>query len=164
MVNMDIFKLDFNRIHLLEEFKTAGMRHIFIHLCTAIGAWGGYPTPPLWWQDFVNSHELVKWFLLAVLIFQGGDEQEFQMAIEFTILFYLAYHFSNKLYAKIGPKVTKARKALQTRHLFKKVKKDKPLFSAKDKNVNEIVKKEVAKKVKKEIKKEVKKQVANKKK
>ena len=98
--NMDIFKIDFKKIHLFDEFKTEGWRHIFIHLCTAIGAWGGYPTPPVWWEDLVNSHELVKWFLLAVLIFQGGDEQELQMALEFTALFYLAYHFSNKLYSK----------------------------------------------------------------
>ena len=115
----------------------------------------------------------IDYFLLLSYEFTCGINYYFRLIHGlFTILFYLAYHFSNKLYAKIGPKVTKARKALQTRHLFKKVKKDKPLFSAKDKNVNEIVKKEVAKKVKKEvakkvkkeIKKEVKKQVANKKK
>jgi len=94
----DPFKLDFTKIHILEDLKSSGLKHIFIHLCTAIGAWGGYPDPPAWWADLVNSHELVKWFLLVVLIFQGGDKQELQMALEFTVLFYLVYHFTNHFY------------------------------------------------------------------
>ena len=125
-MSMDIFRFDLSKSHLFEEFKTLGWRHIFIHFCTAIGAWGGFPEPPLWWEKFVNSHELVKWFLLSILIFQGGDEQELQMALEFTLLFYLLYHASNHIYKFFIPcnkkskekstRSTKSKPRLQTRH------------------------------------------------
>ena len=100
---MDIFHFDFTKSYLVSEFKTLGWRPMIIHFCTAIGAWGGFPDPPLWWSDLVNSSEWIKWLLLSVLIFQGGDEQEYQMALEFTLILYLLYQASNHIYKFFKP-------------------------------------------------------------
>lgn len=120
-IDLDPFKIDFSKIIFLQDINTKGLKHFLIHLCTAIGAWGGYPSPPVWWSDLVNSHEIVKWFLLTVLIFQGGDDQNLQMAIEFTVMFYVLYKFSNHFYKMVKPQVKNiTKKVIQTRHSFTK--------------------------------------------
>lgn len=101
---MDIYKIDPTKSAFLDGFRTAGWRHPIMHLMTAIGAWGGFPDPPAWWDDLIAVHPLMKWFMLAILCFQGGDEQDFQMALEFTVLLYIGYHGGNHLYKMVKGK------------------------------------------------------------
>ena len=68
------------------EMPTPGL---ILNLCTAIGAWGGFPDPPPFFTAAVNKFPLLKWVLLTVLIYQGGGEQDFQLAVEITVAIYI---------------------------------------------------------------------------
>jgi hypothetical protein len=35
---------------------------------------------------------MLKWVLLSVLIYQGGGEQDYQLAVELTVLIYFVYN------------------------------------------------------------------------
>ncbi len=94
---------------LLGGYVEVGIKNVIMHTMTAIGAWGGFPDPPAWWNDMMKLHPMMKWVMLGVLCFQGGDEQDFQMAIEYTILLYFAYHASNHAY-KAWKKSKKSKK------------------------------------------------------
>lgn len=96
----DTFKLFRIRGHsaLLEGLGSDGIKNIIMHTMTAIGAWGGFPDPPIWWNDFMKLSPIMPWVMMAILCFQGGDEQDFQMSIEYTILLYFLYYGSNHLY------------------------------------------------------------------
>lgn len=45
--------------------------HILIATATGLGAFGGFPDPPKIFKNLIKN-EIVKWILLAILIWQGG--------------------------------------------------------------------------------------------
>ena len=42
---------------LLEGLGSEGIKNIIMHTMTAIGAWGGFPDPPVWWNDFMKGRD-----------------------------------------------------------------------------------------------------------
>jgi hypothetical protein len=83
---------------LLAGLGKEGVKNFIMHTMTAIGAWGGFPDAPLWWNDMMKLTPYMPWVMMCVLCFQGGDEQDFQMSIEYTIVLYFIYHGTNHLY------------------------------------------------------------------
>tara|TARA_B100000929_G_scaffold289205_1_gene279273 strand:+ start:3379 stop:3666 length:288 start_codon:yes stop_codon:yes gene_type:complete len=78
--------------HILNFLRVDDSKTIILNLCTAIGAWGGFPDAPAIFTRTVESYPMLKWVLLCVLIFQGGGEQDFQLAVELTVIIYFIYN------------------------------------------------------------------------
>ncbi|SVD55625.1 uncharacterized protein METZ01_LOCUS408479 [marine metagenome] len=78
--------------HILNFLRVDDSKTILLNLCTAIGAWGGFPDAPAIFTRTVESYPMLKWVLLCVLIFQGGGEQDFQLAVELTVIIYFIYN------------------------------------------------------------------------
>lgn len=57
-------------------------------VATVMGAWGGFPKPP---EAFLalTKYELFQWFLVFVLAYQGGAEEDIRQALIITVIFYL---------------------------------------------------------------------------
>tara|TARA_Y100001949_G_C15816670_1_gene255909 strand:+ start:288 stop:575 length:288 start_codon:yes stop_codon:yes gene_type:complete len=78
--------------HILNFLRVDDSKTILLNLCTAIGAWGGFPDAPAIFTRTIESYPMLKWVLLCVLIFQGGGEQDFQLAVELTVIIYFIYN------------------------------------------------------------------------
>ena len=78
--------------HILNFLRIDDSKTILLNLCTAIGAWGGFPDAPAIFTRTVDTYPMLKWVLLCVLIFQGGGEQDFQLAVELTVIIYFIYN------------------------------------------------------------------------
>lgn len=55
---------------------------------TAVGAWGGFPKPPKMFQDLVQN-EIVQYLLVAVLVWQGGGQQDLRKALTVAVAMYI---------------------------------------------------------------------------
>ena len=64
---------------------------LILNFCTAIGAFGGMPNPPKILTEMTNKFWPLKWVLVAVLVYQGGGEQDWQLAIEVTLVVFIIY-------------------------------------------------------------------------
>ena len=56
-------------------------------LATAMIAWGGYPAPPKAFVE-LTRHELVRYALLFILIWQGGGGQDVTVSLVTTAIIY----------------------------------------------------------------------------
>ena len=61
---------------------------ILLAVATAIGAYGGFPTPPAAVERLFKN-EPVQWFLVYNLIYQGGSGQDVQLALLVTAAMYV---------------------------------------------------------------------------
>ena len=71
---------------LLSFFKFDDSRTLILNICTLIGGFGSMPDTPAFLTNAVQDFPFLKWLLLAVLIYQGGGEQDIQLAVELTVL------------------------------------------------------------------------------
>lgn len=55
---------------------------------TALGAWGGFPKPPKMFQDLAKN-EIVQYLLVAVLVWQGGGQQNLRVALILAVAMYI---------------------------------------------------------------------------
>lgn len=58
-------------------------------IATVLGAWGGFPKPPKIFLE-LTKFELVRWFLVFILAYQGGAEEDIRQALIITVIFYLS--------------------------------------------------------------------------
>jgi len=72
------------------------VRTLILNVCTMIGAFGGFPEPPKAFKNAFNKFPFIKWILLAVLIYQGGGEQNVQLAVELTVICFLFFFAINQ--------------------------------------------------------------------
>ena len=63
---------------------------VILNFCTAIGAFGCMPNPPKILKQITRFWPL-QWLLVAVLVYQGGGEQDFQLAVEVTLICFVIY-------------------------------------------------------------------------
>jgi len=82
--------------HILDFLRVDDSRTLVLNLCTAIGAWGGFPDAPAIFTRTIDSYPMLKWVLLSVLIYQGGGEQDFQLAVELTVIIFFVYNILEK--------------------------------------------------------------------
>ena len=61
---------------------------LLLATATAIGAYGGFPTPPPNVERFFKN-EPVQWFLVWNLIYQGGSGQDVKLALLITASMYM---------------------------------------------------------------------------
>ena len=87
--------IPFVPIIILDDFLRArgGVSGIILNLCTGLGYLGGMPKAPRLFDDFIERFPIMRWVLVMVLIYQGGGEQNLQLAIEITVIFYLIHSF-----------------------------------------------------------------------
>ena len=64
------------------EFLRLG---ITLPIATAIGAWGGFPEPPTVFKKLAE-YQLFQYFLMFVLIWQGGGQQNSTTAFVITMV------------------------------------------------------------------------------
>ena len=50
----DVFKIHTSSA-LWGGLAEVGVKNFIMHTMTAIGAWGGFPDPPLWWNDMMKA-------------------------------------------------------------------------------------------------------------
>lgn len=55
---------------------------------TAIGAFGGFPTPPKIFLKIIKN-EIIQYMLLYLLIWQGGGEQSWKLSLKVTLAIYI---------------------------------------------------------------------------
>ena len=64
-------------------------------IATAVGAWGGFPAAPSFFTDLAKN-ELFQYFMLFVLIWQGGGGQDVGKSLMMTLfMFIFIKMFSN---------------------------------------------------------------------
>ena len=80
------------KLKIIEE-SIETPRLLILNLATAIGYMGGFPDPPKQFVELVNRYPLLKWVMVTLLIYQGGGEQDIQIAIELTVVLYLLDKF-----------------------------------------------------------------------
>jgi hypothetical protein len=74
-----------------------GIKHWkdWIHpIATVMGAWGGFPKPPKVFLE-LTRFELFRWFLVFILAYQGGAEEDIRQALIITVMFYLVTKLLN---------------------------------------------------------------------
>ena len=71
---------------LFSFLKIDNTRTLILNICTLIGGFGGMPDTPAFLTNAVKNFPFLKWLLLAVLIYQGGGEQDIQLAVELTVM------------------------------------------------------------------------------
>ncbi len=71
---------------LLSLFRFDDSRTLILNICTLIGGFGNFPVEPKFLTNATQNFPFLRWVLLAVLIYQGGGEQDIQLAVELTVL------------------------------------------------------------------------------
>jgi len=57
-------------------------------IATVVGAWGGFPKPPIFFKKLAQ-YEIFQWFLVFLLAYQGGADEDLAQAFAVTIGLYL---------------------------------------------------------------------------
>jgi hypothetical protein len=63
------------------------LQTLVLVMATAVGAWGGFPTPPPVVASAMQN-PMVQWGLVLVLCYQGGAGQDLQLAAMATVAMY----------------------------------------------------------------------------
>jgi hypothetical protein len=63
------------------------LQTLVLVMATAVGAWGGFPTPPPVVSSLMQN-QMVQWGLVFVLCYQGGAGQDLQLAAMATVAMY----------------------------------------------------------------------------
>jgi len=63
-------------------------------LATVIGAWGGFPKPPAFFAR-LSKNELFQYFLVFVLVYQGGGSEDVATSLMLTVGLYLVTKILN---------------------------------------------------------------------
>ena len=58
-------------------------------IATALIAWGGFPRPPRMFSELARN-EIFQYFLVFVLVWQGGGQKNIPMAATVTLIFFVA--------------------------------------------------------------------------
>lgn len=70
------------------DYIAQNPRLFALNLATAVGYMGGFPEPPRIFNEMIKNNPFMKWTMVALLIYQGGGEQDLQLAFEITIMIY----------------------------------------------------------------------------
>ena len=89
--------------NILNYLKLDDSKTVILNVCTALGAFGGLPQAPKIFTDTVNKYPMLQWVLMAVLIYQGGGEQDLQLACELTLVIYFVYNVLKSYEEKSEP-------------------------------------------------------------
>ena len=65
-------------------------------IAAGLGAYGGFPEPPLWWK-IMRKNELFQLFNLWLLVFAGAGFGEFFWSVVISLSIFLVMKFSDKI-------------------------------------------------------------------
>lgn len=63
-------------------------------LATVVGAWGGFPEPPHFFKRLAQN-ELFQYFLVFLLVYQGGGSEDIATSLMVTVGLYLVTKILN---------------------------------------------------------------------
>lgn len=63
---------------------------LILPLVTAVGAFGGFPEPPNTFKKIIRN-KVVQYFLLFLLIWQGGGGQDWKLSAKVTVIIFLMF-------------------------------------------------------------------------
>jgi hypothetical protein len=72
------------------NYLSRNMWSILLVIATIMGAFGGFPQPPKIFQR-LSEYQLVQWFLVFVLAYQGGAGQNSRLALLSTLAIFVVY-------------------------------------------------------------------------
>jgi hypothetical protein len=75
---------------ILKLLKVDNSKTLILNICTAIGAFSKFPEAPNAIKNIVEN-EYVRWALLVALIYQGGGEQDLQLAVELAVIIFAIF-------------------------------------------------------------------------
>lgn len=75
----------------LFRLNKASFWNIVLVSATILGAFGGFPQPPVLFQK-IASFSLVQWLLVFVLAYQGGAGQDAKFAAFATAVTFVVYY------------------------------------------------------------------------
>ena len=64
------------------------LKPLILPIVTAIGAFGGFPQTPKVFGKVIK-YEPIQYLLLFLLIWQGGADQNWKLALKVTLVFYI---------------------------------------------------------------------------
>ena len=68
-------------------------------IATGLGAYGGFPEAPQWWQDIAKT-KVFQFFTLAVLVYQGGGNSDLVWTLVVSVILFTIMELSKKIEAK----------------------------------------------------------------
>lgn len=74
----------------MERFTEWTLWKFVVAFATMIGAFGGFPQPPRSFQ-WLASWQVFQWFVVFVLLYQGGTGEDAILAALITLLTYTFY-------------------------------------------------------------------------
>jgi len=66
-----------------------------IAIATALGAYGGFPTPPEWWNN-LTKYKLFQFLTLWTLVYQGGGSAEYLWTTVVTAIVFFGMLLSQR--------------------------------------------------------------------
>tara|TARA_A100001015_G_scaffold262503_1_gene308773 strand:+ start:1250 stop:1552 length:303 start_codon:yes stop_codon:yes gene_type:complete len=81
--NMNIQNINSPKVGIGSQLKP-----LVLPIITAIGAFGGFPQPPRVFGKLIK-YEPIQYLLLFCLIWQGGAEQNWKLALKVTLVIYI---------------------------------------------------------------------------
>jgi len=66
----------------------------FAAICTALGAYGNFPTPPQWWSD-LSTNKLVQYITLWMFVFQGRGNTNYIWTTLIATVVYIVMNLSD---------------------------------------------------------------------
>lgn len=75
---------------LLQSLLKHGTGRIILVIATIMGSFGGFPSPPKVFVD-ARKYQVVQWFLVFVLAYQGGSGQDVPLALAATFAIMVLY-------------------------------------------------------------------------
>jgi hypothetical protein len=75
----------------------------FVAFLTLMGAFGGFPEPPLIFKQFIQN-EFARWLLVFVLVYQGGGAQNLKVSLVVTATAYIVVKLLNNFKVDVARK------------------------------------------------------------
>ena len=59
-------------------------KDIILAFATGLGMFGGFPKPPMAFNQLIQDYPIFQWVLVFILVWQGGAKQDHKLAILIT--------------------------------------------------------------------------------
>lgn len=99
-----LLKLGFWKKYLVDQLAVSPWTWI-VAIATMLGAFGGFPQPPAAFMWF-TQWQIIQWFFVFVLLYQGGTGENAMMAFVLTLATFILYKIIRFFEKTVAPKET----------------------------------------------------------
>ena len=89
----------------MNSIKSKNLKNWILAIFTALGAYGGFPKAPEWWNK-ITEYQIVQFLILWILVYQGGGNQEILWSLVVALIIYVLMN-TDKIIAYIRTLLTK---------------------------------------------------------